>query len=350
MNKYTDIFSLIKKDYKIVSMFEETNSTYGVCYKATEQYFYKISSSESINLEISGNLLSKNIFITPTIVKIYEVHNTKAIVMKYVREISYNKGLLCDELNDTSSLINFKRHFQYIFDSYEVALNSKTVIDYSISTAYKKFILNRLTSRWLNRYIQNNYFSSTVILDNKKYDLKIISENVTKTIEKYKKGFSIISHGDPNDMNFGINKRVFDMETFGITPISLEFASFYLNLLIGGNYLFPKYQHNKYLQHDLIYSIPLPFKVDYVINNDEIVVNSFTWNFNKKRRYMLDKLMEIFEHFVDLNEVKYLIIFRLTTIINIRLMSSEDQNLVMIIICWIIEELSTVHESVKKKE
>ena len=337
MNKYTEIFSLIKKDYKIVSIFEEANSTYGVCFKEAKQYFYKASSSESINLEISGNLLSKSIFITPTIVKMYEIHSTKAIIMKYVEEVSYNKGLLCDELNDTTSLLKFKRHFKYIFDLYESALDSKTISDYGISIAYRKFILNRLTSRWLDWYIQNDYFSTTVMLDNKEYDLKRISENVTKTIKKRKKGFLIISHGDPNDMNFGINKRVFDMETFGITPISLEFASFYLNLLIGGSYLFPKYQQNKYLQHNLIYSIPLPFKVDYVIN-DEIIVNSFTWNFNKKRSYMLDKLMKIFEHTVDLSEVKYLIIFRLMTIIDIRLLSSEDQNLVMI-----IEEFSTAH-------
>ena len=99
-------------------------------------------------------------------------------------------------------------------------------------------------------------------LDNKTVDFnhnKINLENskIYSEIQKYfcheKNTWNIISNADPNDMNIGMNGKLFDYTAGGYVPLMCEFAVFVCYNLIQSEYLSLKYNNKSFVSHKKIY-------------------------------------------------------------------------------------------------
>lgn len=337
--------SILKKKYEVISYCAQQNSTYGICTNAKKKFFYKISSKESINNELMGFKLAKLYFCTADIQEILTMADgSQALILSYADEVSYNHGLLCDILNDKSSFSSFKPIFDNIIQFYKNSLAQSIIKNAQDSIAYKKFIDNRIKERLVPWYINNKKISTIkVLMGQETYSINEILNKIYFFLKRYKKTNLILSHGDPGDMNFGIKPRIFDLETFGFNPISLEFATFFVNLFIGGSYFFPKYQSDKYIYHNNVYNSVNKVCLKYKKMDETILVRTLEYHLNSKRKYAIEQVIKVFSEAWSEStnkEIISMLIFRYLTIIDINNFQTDDLYIVLILICLIYRGLN----------
>ncbi len=323
----------LAKNYDIISLYIQQNSSNGVCLKDNQKYFFKISSYNSIDNEIKGyELASKYKIPIPYIHEIICNNSYKTIIYEYDDSIKYNSGLLNDSLNDNSNLNEFIKLWDNIINSYVFKLISNKT---SLGVAYHRFILERINNRF---GVWKEWDNQRLELGNRVIDIKEMLQNTYNYILDNKPQDIVISHGDPGDMNIGIKPVFFDFETFGHNPISLEFATFFWNIFLGGMYFFPKYHCNKYILHNQCYQYLSGIDMHYNIQQNTIKIKKFSVEMNNKRYYALFNLIEKFNNFykvngisIDTSELIFMLIFRILTIIEYDLINYKDK--IMLLAC-----------------
>ena len=328
----------LEKKYNIISYYVQQNSSYGICKKDSTKFFYKISSKYNIDNELRGYKCAEKYFNTPKIQEIILMtNNNEALILNYADEVYDNHGLLCDILNDKSPLVGFEKIFDNLIGYYEKSLSQPVYGVASESIAYKKFINDRINNRFLPWYINNKKIGSIkVVIASKTYSVRKILKETYLFLKNYKCTNLILAHGDPGDMNFGIKPRIFDLETFGLNPISLEFATFFINLFVGGNYIFPKYQASKYISHNNVYNHYNKIDIYYNKEHGKIIFNKLKYNFNSKRKYAIRQTIRTFEKAnikPSNKEIISMLIFRCLTIIDINNFQTDDQSLIILLVC-----------------
>jgi len=288
--------------------------------------------------------LCTNQIAVPKIEDVFEIDNfNKMIIYQYENTIKYNGGLLCDVLNNDTSFQDYVRMLDSTLSPYW-SLADKTG-DLTECISYKKFVKDRISTRYNDWYINNDSLQALLIkFRGKDYAISEILNHVKVFISNFNPLRGILSHGDPGDLNIGVKPIFFDLETFGFNPFALEFATFFWNVFLGGDYFFPIYHNSKYVFHNNVYRDIHKIDIKYLWNNNVIDVQKLRINLSKKRLYTLHTILKLFSHINDTfkinatdDEIICLLIFRVLTIINYHAMSLKDKALLLTITAIIYE-------------
>lgn len=338
------ILDMLAPWYDVVSFYNQQNSSHGVCLKQNSKFFFKASTTKDIDNEVRGCNHAIKLICTPQIENIININSlTKVIIYKYEDTIKYNEGLLCDILNDDTSFQDYVEILNLILDPYWSLANNTGNLTESVS--YKKFVQERIMSRYIDWYFNSDILHNLLIKFHlKDYSIFDILNYVRKFVSDFKPVKGILSHGDPGDLNIGIKPIFFDLETFGFNPLALEFSTFFWNIFLGGDYFFPTYHSSKYVFHNNVYKNTHKFDIHYSWNNNVIEIQNLRFYMSKKRIYTLHTIINAFSRINNLSDIKStndeiicLLIFRILTIINYHTMSLNDKVLLLAITVMVYE-------------
>lgn len=333
----------LSREYDVVSYYENQNSAHGICYKNKRKFFYKSSSNENIQNEILGYNNAKIKIRTPSIEQIINLEDGRSIlVYKYENSIVYNQGLMCDILNDDTSLLDYSIALKKIFDMYMP--DDCKPINLNECVSYKRFIIERRNTRLSSFFA--DVLNQKFILGSKSIIVGELLNRINATIDKIEP-IGILSHGDPGDLNIGIQPIFFDLETYGYNPISLEFATFFWNAFLGGAYFFPKYHNNKYIFHNNVFRNMDMINMSYTKNDMIITVDSVKIRFSEKRLYTLHSIIDLFKRIIDEfkihitdEEIVDILIFRMLTIVDYNIISQDDRVLIWTMVLVLEKNIS----------
>lgn len=239
----------MKKFIKNISVNRNKNNTNGVFSILDTKVFYKQLNDKDFSREIEGYSILKKYY---NVVKKY-TNIDNIILYEYDKSIYKNNGLLADYFSYNDKLDN---RYTMILKMYkDVFLKT---IKYNYKGNCSMFFEERINTRLKNN-VNNKIFK---YLDNKilklnNIEVKINNNKIYKDIKEYfgnnKKSWNIISNADPNDMNIGLNGRLYDYTAGGYVPLMCEFAVFTCYNLIQAEYLSLKYNKRAFKDHKRIY-------------------------------------------------------------------------------------------------
>lgn len=299
----------LKRDYKILSLNIEKNSVNGACIWNSNKYFFKSARKVEIFSEIQGYKLYTAFTYCGKICDAFPLKDDYwCLIYQYRSKLQKeNKSCFGDLLNDYLLNVN---NLSIVIFNYLKSFNCVGNIKNNIQ--FKKFFLGRvhLIDQAKKEFI--NEFSLIKYLNQIKESL------LNYTLSK----IGVLTHGDPNELNFGSDGSSLDFEEVGYNDPMLEFIILFWDLYLGGAYLFPKYQPTKYTNHNFAYRNKI------CLNKN----NSFTLKITKQRiatiNYALAFFKKLYNYYDSNNssvQIMDLFAFRMLTVIPILKLDEEDK-------------------------
>ena len=241
----------MSKYIKNISMNKNKNNINGVFTISNAKVFYKQLNDIDYARELEGYDILRKYY---NVVDRYASMDGNIILYEYDNNIYKDNGLVVDYFASNNKLaidyVNILKKYKDVFDK---------TIKYNKKGNCRIFFEDRINTR-----LKNNTSNKLFIeLDGKTLDLnnnkiKIENRKIYKEIIKYfsedKNTWNIISNADPNDMNIGMNGRLFDYTAGGYVPLMCEFAVFTCYNLIQAEYLSLKYNKKAFKEHKKIYT------------------------------------------------------------------------------------------------
>lgn len=264
----------------------------------SRNYYIKINFcvKESIQEKHGYNKLKLH-YVLPKKIAFINLRVLAICIYEYWGNDNNNQGLLFDILGhkDKENTVDFmtsmkKNLFQPYINTYKLVTQDKVI--------QKLFKDRAKTNGRLYDYYGEikklkilNVKKQKFILNNVEYELKF-----TQTINylndyftKQKMVHSIISQGDPTDLNIGNPFTFFDYDTSGRNSLFGEFAVFVIYLAYFGDYLVPKYNPSVFKYHSnalKMLKINAP-TISYNLEIDKTIVLNVKDSLSKNRKFML---------------------------------------------------------------
>lgn len=303
----------MNKYIKSISVNKNKNNTNGVFSISNTKVFYKQLNDLDYVREMEGYNILKKYY---DVVDRYANIGNNIILYEYDNSIYKNHGLLVDYFSINNKLDN---QFNIILKKYkEIFLKT---IKYNKKGNCKMFFEERINTRLKNN-ANNEEFKE---LENKivkfnNIEIKIENSKITKEIIKYfsneKDTWNIISNADPNDMNIGINGKLFDYTAGGYVPLMCEFAVFTCYNLLQAEYLSLKYNKKAFKEHKKIYkclnknnssknkvvhtprNIRIEAVLEYIDKVVKPILNEIKYNdwYNDFKNYLAMKVLAVYDY------------------------------------------------------
>lgn len=208
--------------------------------------------------------------------------------------------------------------------------------------------------------IINNYFENIdelnceFVVNNQAYNLKQILIGIFKNLMENKKLYSVISQGDPIDLNLLNDGTVIDLESAGKNSIVGEMAIFLNNILINGYSFFIKYAKSEYKNYIKDYENNKQ-RINFSYNQkDKQILCNLNLDIPQKNLDLsiqyLAKILNMYDCKVidNINKYfKYYFAFRMLSPKNLLEMSKQDSICALAILCYFYTHTSSIQEFLK---
>lgn len=324
---------LIKNNFSINTWNKQINSINGHCYRDKKKYFFKGNNIRSIMKEILGYSMLNKKYPIPIINEIFFTKNIGIIIFEYEHTVGLNKGLLFDFINKFKDLDD-DIVIKNILDLYKKNFKNRLLRS---KFPNDKFFRNRAVNLIPKWYIEKKEITNLL-----HFDVCLNGTHMSSTIDIIKKCTehfnnefkltSVLSQGDPTEMNIGIKPIFFDFETAGYNSIVGEIAILFWSLYIAGDYFYIKYHPEAYKMHkkeDIEDWKSGNNFLDFQIDKFEKVIDiRLNYKPSLIRKEIIGKYMDIFEEdlWSEINlHLPYYIVLRVIGSLNITKMSEFDQ-------------------------
>lgn len=266
--------------------YKTSKNEYGKCLYDNKICFYKIK--DNILLEINGYNILKNYYNVPKLI----YHDDNSIIYKY-----------------DDNLINNTIH-EYLYYGKKLDI-AKVIMPYKKSFS-KSIVLDE------DKSINKCFFKGRI--NKLDYEpLKDIITEVKEALQEDKKLTCFYTQGDPTDTNISCNGIYTDFKNAGYNSVIGEIAIMFASFITHGKYFYPKYNSKAYVLHPRIVN-------DYEKYNPSKKVPE------NNKKIMLE-FLKVFENDKNvLDEIKkylkYYIIMRMLSPIDINIMDSDDKNVI----------------------
>ncbi|MEE3743621.1 hypothetical protein [Streptococcus dysgalactiae] len=306
MSKSADDFIIervreIFPDSTLKSIRYDQNSINGVLANEDGKQFFKISSIESVNRERIGRFKYSVFNNCPNVLGTFNLNEEKSIILfDYIDTVAkFENSLYCILEEETDNKQLFRAVLDDYFQTFETKHFYHGYTDNLDNYQYRKFFYQRIDRV---RMINTENLLSKDIID------EIVDFITNMELESLR----FLTHGDPSDMNFNTLRTFIDFEEVGYNDIILEFVILFWNFFIGGSYLFPKYNNNKY--------------------NNKIVHNYTGITNNRKDAllYCISKMKKICSanKISNVKKLKYCLIFRILSVLPFSKLDSYDKKII----------------------
>ena len=302
----------MSKYIRNISMNRNKNNTNGVFSISNEKVFYKQLNDLDYARELEGYDILKKYY---DVVDQYASMDRNIILYEYDNNIHKNNGLLVDYFAVNNRLaidyVNILKKYKDVFDKtikYNKKGNCRMFFEERINTRFKNNTTNKLFIELDGKILDFN--NNKVKIENRK-----IHQEIIKYFSSEKNTWNIISNADPNDMNIGLDGKLFDYTAGGYVPLMCEFAVFTCYNLIQAEYLSLKYNKKAFKEHKKIYKcinkvyvskdrvkhIPRNIRIDAVLNYIDIVIapiikkiNYDNW-YDDFKNYLAMKILAVYD-------------------------------------------------------
>ena len=227
-----------------------------VVQEGTSKLFIKEFFSESLLLkELSGYEIVSKYYPVARLLNRDTCQKENRLIFEFEKSIGSNRGLLLDIFNNAESTSSFDA----IFHMYKSVFDK--TIEKTAASAADIFFKDR-ASKLKEKYLNLCKTTEPVELNFKESHISInFSEIVDRVMSHFEEegqgeSWSIISQGDPSDVNVGIKPVLLDYLCGGRVPMMAEFASLVWEQVAQSAILAPTYNPKAYTDHDLVYKNP----------------------------------------------------------------------------------------------
>lgn len=322
---------------KLTENITDKNS-FGICKINRKKYFYKtFHHSEDYQNEIDCYDVIDGKIKAPR--RFFLLENEKTIIYELIKNIN-RKNLhhyLYTSLKKPN--IRFLDYMQVLPIKREEHLCKNT-----------KFFRQRVAI--IDSYLKGiDLLNRKIFVGGNEFDLrKILKETKQKIIEE-KLLTTILSQGDPIDLNLLNDGTVVDFETAGENSLIGEIAIFINNILINGYYFFIKYAKSDYKNYLKDYKKNKKnLKCRYEMSSDIVNIN-FEVFVPKKNRFLINDYIDYFQSRLSVDEkreidnyIKYYLIFRFISPKNWFEFSEEDLISTFALICITYKNISSIDD------
>lgn len=222
----------------------------------TSKLFIKEFFSESLLLkELNGYEIVSNYYPVAKLLNRDMCQKENRLVFEFENSIGSNKGLLLDIFNNAESTSSFDAIFQMYKSVFD-----KTV-EKTEAFAADIFFKDRAL-KLKEKYLNLCKTTEPVEINFKESNISVNFSEIVDSVKSYfeeegQEGtWSIISQGDPSDVNVGIKPVLLDYLCGGRVPLMAEFASLVWEQVAQSAVLAPVYNKKAYVDHDLVYKNP----------------------------------------------------------------------------------------------
>lgn len=326
-------------DISIIKSYRTSKTKIGLCLYNNQKYFFK--SINTTDNEIFKYELVKQYYNVSKIAIQYNEY----IIFEYIKD--FDKKTINDYLYGKEKNIDIKSIITQYHDSINNTLN--LISEYECES--KKYFLDR--TYLIKEYIKGLNYDNLIVND-KKYNIKSVLNDIIKNIEKNKKIYAFISQGDPTDTNITINGYFTDFENSGYNSLISEFAIIFVSLFSHGRYFYPKYNKKAYVINKSIINKFNNYKIvnNYYINKKNIYIKDFDIKIPEKNKNLILSFIDLYlsnlnypKYSIDFSLIKYYICMRLLTPININSMNENDKITILTLVMIIynnVEDLQTL--------
>ncbi len=284
-------------NYEEIKKFKTKKSEFGLCKYDDRICFFKKSDER-----LKYNILKKYYKVP----KLLDKYNNTLIY-------EYIPSMINNTIHEYLYLGGNYFKGDIIFNQYKEALNSICLMNEDM-LENRKYFKGRINL--LKKYIDLGLFTS---------DVNKIINDVIYYIDLNKKLYAFISNGDPTDTNISLDGYFCDYECAGYNSIVGEITIFTVSILSHGMYFYPKYNSDAYKIRPYILNHFNDYKPSYKIKlplkNKEVLLKYL--DFYNKNLNILEK--------ENVNKyLKYYIIMRLLTPIDVSKMDLDDKRVIII--------------------
>lgn len=271
-----------------LKVYKTAKNEFGLCTYKGNKCFYKIK--KNMYPEIDGYKKMQKYYKTPELLN----YNCHMAIYKYEEELTKNT-----------------LHEYLYFDS---EINLKEVVKPYYKSFEDKIILDEKLSKNVKFFSQRCQNIKNII------GCEYIINEVKKVLLQPKKLTCFITQGDPTDTNISCKGMYTDFENAGYNTVVGEIAIIYASFITHGGYFYPKYNPQAY---DI-----RPNKLDYSKNN--LIIKNMAVPTKNKNLMMkfIEPLLEDKNVEEEIkNYLKYYIIMRMLTPIELCKMTEEDNKM-----------------------
>ncbi len=318
LNDLADKLLAARDSWQIKSSNQSAKNTYGIIAIDGVDRFYKQFDNEvDYVTELTHYRAVKDVLQVPHLVACDR--KKRLLVYEEVKDISV-KTLHYRLYNDGTADYNY---LNYGYDRLSL-VRARDCIN-------SKFFYDRIHK--IDECLENlPILQKSFVINGKQYNLAKIMRDIKCRLSQNRRVPSVISQGDPIDLNILSCGKVIDLETAGRNSLVGDVAILINNLMINGYYFFIKYAKSDYRNYmadyeknkDAVY-------VNYDIQSDKVVVNINLHIPNCNKKYLLglmDKLRTMYSRSVLRQvdrDLPYYLAFRMITPKNVLEMEEADQ-------------------------
>ncbi|TSC73233.1 MAG: hypothetical protein G01um101470_214 [Parcubacteria group bacterium Gr01-1014_70] len=249
------------------------------------------------------------------------------LVFRYEKSVGDNTGLLIDLLANNEVVYDAElRKILLMFKNVFVRTLCK-----DFYTASDIFFRDRVATRvekFYSRGFKEKYFNSLFCINGYKtrLDSGQITDGIVGFFKNKTKKWCIASQCDPTDLNIGIKPIVFDYLVGGLNPLMAEFATFFWQNLLQGNYLSPIYYPRVFREHDKVFK-----QIDKISYENGDITHELS---TKRVNFICDyidlvlKPVLIGVHYPDwYNDFKNFLAVRILGVTDLNIMTEKDRNI-----------------------
>lgn len=324
------------KRKKHIKKYMTSKTEIGIIQQKNYKFFYR----KKINSDEDGYDLIKEYYKVPQ----KYTENKDYIIYEYIDDF------MLKTINDYfySSMNDF--HFEQLLHDYDNALNNTICLIDEKNTKSSRFFAGRKS------IVENELHLikwKYIVVNEKKYNIQKIIKSTIKIISKPKKIYSYLTNGDPTDTNMTYTGFITDFENAGYNSILSEISIMFVSFFSHGSYFYPKYNRMAYPINKKILSIYSKFKqhVIYEIIDDTIYIKNYQFVIYQKNKDAIKEFLNIYLHNCNYNifksdfqYLKYYIIMRLFTPIQLSIMCEYDIIVIYLFIILIYENVNSLEE------
>jgi hypothetical protein len=204
----------------------------------------------------------------------------------------------------------------------------------------------------LSEYIEQLEYKY-LILNEKKYDLNLILDDIIKKISLKKNVYCFVTPGDPTDTNITSNGHFTDLENCGYNSMLSELSIIFVSLFSHGRYFYPKYNKKAYVINTAILKTYKKYNIKdkYNIHNKNIYIDKLNFNLPPKNKEMILDFINIYlknpnykTYCNDFIDIKYYICMRFLTPLNINDMEECDKINILTLVVYIYTNIINLEE------
>ena len=323
---------------KITNLQTTKKGLFGVCtFSPDKKVFFKQCNYE-IDDEINGYDFVKDRYKVPK--RLYYNKKTKFISYEYNDNL-FNKTLHNGLYNGCEFDIDL------IVDMLTKPFENMVKIDEEICVN-SKFFKQRLNfiDNYLN--LDNVLFDKNIIIDGKDYGtFRQMLIKIKNAISLKKKVYSIISQGDPTDLNIGVGAEISDYEVAGQNSAIGEIAIFLSCFILNSYYYYIKYVNSSHkLFTDTLNKYSSFIAPIYSVVGSELYIkmNGFIPQKNKELilKY-LDKIKD-YEMLNNNDNLGKYLAFRFISPVNLASINEEKDLIALIFTAVIFSKVNSIND------